>query len=221
MRIGTIQLKAPFILAPMAGFTDLAFRLLAKRCGCGLVFTEMVSAHGLVQGHARTLRYVRSDPEERPLAVQLFGSRPEILAQAASRVLELGADIIDLNMGCPVRKVTKGGSGAALLTDLKPDRAHYSHGSAGGGLPPYRKDARRVGFEPPDVSGGGTYSRARGGGRVHSASSNRSRAVRRRRGLVYDRTSKAGNRHTGYRKRRRPDAASGPGDGCGKPDVTP
>ena len=118
MRIGTIQLEAPFILAPMAGFTDLAFRLLAKKCGCGLVFTEMVSAHGLVQGHARTLRYVRSDPEERPLAVQLFGSRPDILAQAASKVRELGADIIDLNMGCPVRKVTKGGSGAALLTDL-------------------------------------------------------------------------------------------------------
>ncbi|MBI4777215.1 MAG: tRNA dihydrouridine synthase DusB [Deltaproteobacteria bacterium] len=118
MRIGGIQLEVPFLLAPMAGFTDSAFRLLTRKFGCGLAFTEMVSSNGVVQGHGRTLRYLHSNSEERPLAVQLFGSNPEILAGAASIAQKLGADIIDLNVGCPVRKVTKGGSGAALLKDL-------------------------------------------------------------------------------------------------------
>jgi len=119
MYIGGIQLEVPFIMAPMAGFTDSAFRLLTRKYGSGLVFTEMVSSHGVVQGHGRTLRYLHANPEERPLAVQLFGSNPEILARAASNAQELGADIIDLNVGCPVRKVNKSGSGAALLRDLK------------------------------------------------------------------------------------------------------
>lgn len=118
MKIRTLQLKNPIILAPMAGITDLPYRLIMKPAGAGLVFTEMVSAIGLVRakGRNRTFELLDSRPEERPLGVQLFGSDPDYLAQGA-RLVASHADLIDLNLGCPVPKVTKGGGGSALLRE--------------------------------------------------------------------------------------------------------
>jgi tRNA-dihydrouridine synthase B len=106
-------------MAPMAGYTDLPFRLLVRRLGCELACTEMVSAEGLVRKVNQTWALLKTIPEDHPLSVQLFGSNPEVMAQAAVLVGEAGADIIDINMGCSVKKVAKSGSGASLLKDLK------------------------------------------------------------------------------------------------------
>ncbi len=121
MNIGRLRLKNAICLAPMAGITDLPFRTLVREFGCGLAFTEMVSAAGLVRGTGKTGRYLDSSPEDRPLGVQLFGSDPETLAEATRMTVERGADLVDLNMGCPVKKVIRTGSGAALMRD--PQRA--------------------------------------------------------------------------------------------------
>jgi hypothetical protein len=116
MKIASLHLSNNVILAPMAGITDLPYRLVMKRFGAGLVFTEMVSANGLVRDGRRTMELLRSLPQERPLGVQLFGDDPQTLAQAAQMV-EAEADLIDLNLGCPVSKVVRGGAGSALLRD--------------------------------------------------------------------------------------------------------
>ncbi len=101
----------------MAGYTDLPFRLLCREQGAAAVFSEMISAHGLMQGQEKTLAMLQSVAEERPLIVQLFGAEPEVMAAAALRVCALPVDGIDLNMGCPVRKVTRKGAGAALMKE--------------------------------------------------------------------------------------------------------
>ena len=119
--IGKVILDNPTVLAPMAGVTDLAFRLLAKEMGCGLVVSEMVSAKGLLYENCRTRELMQIDPRERPTAIQLFGSVPAELAEAARRVTAAGADIIDFNMGCPTPKIVKNGEGSALLRS--PDKA--------------------------------------------------------------------------------------------------
>jgi tRNA-dihydrouridine synthase len=98
--------------------TDLPFRLVAREFGCGLCFTEMVSANGLVRETAKTLEYLKTCPEDRPLGVQIFGADPAVMAEAARIVGEHDPDILDLNMGCPVRKVVKTGAGAMLMKDL-------------------------------------------------------------------------------------------------------
>lgn len=116
LSIGGLVLENPLILAPMAGITDLAYRQIHKQFGAGLVTTEMVSAAGLIQGGPKTFELLRSDPAERPLSIQLFGSDPDTLAEAARRVEAYG-DLIDINMGCPVKKVIKGGAGVALMQD--------------------------------------------------------------------------------------------------------
>ena len=113
--IGKVGIDNPSVLAPMAGVTDLAFRLLAKEMGCGLVVSEMVSAKGLLYENCRTKDLIRIDPRERPTAIQLFGSVPSELAEAARRVEASGADIIDFNMGCPTHKIVRNGEGSALL----------------------------------------------------------------------------------------------------------
>jgi len=118
MKLGSHTLSFPYIMAPMAGYTDLPFRLLVRRLGCELAYTEMVSAEGLVRRLPPTWSILKTVPEDHPLSVQLFGSRPEVMAQAAVLAEEAGADIIDINMGCSVRKVAKSGSGAALLKNL-------------------------------------------------------------------------------------------------------
>lgn len=115
MQIGSITLANNTILAPLAGITNLPFRLLAKEAGCGLVCSEMISSHGLVYKSEKTLKMLDSTPEENPLSVQLFGAKPGIMAEAAAIVESSGADIVDINFGCPVRKVLRTGSGAALM----------------------------------------------------------------------------------------------------------
>ena len=115
LQIGSIKLKNSLIMAPLSGITNLPFRLMVKKLGAGLVTTEMVSAMGLAGINKKTFNYLRTDPEERPLAVQIFGSDPEVMARAAEIVVEAGAEIVDINMGCPARKVLKTGSGGALL----------------------------------------------------------------------------------------------------------
>jgi nifR3 family TIM-barrel protein len=116
MKIGAVNLPSPFAIAPMAGMTDTAFRRLVKRHGgCGLVVTEMVSSEGLVRGIDRTLEYAEYTEEERPVSVQIFGGDPEKMASAAQIVEAIGADIVDVNMGCPVPKIAKHDAGCSLM----------------------------------------------------------------------------------------------------------
>ncbi|MCP4110745.1 MAG: tRNA dihydrouridine synthase DusB [Desulfobacteraceae bacterium] len=117
MKIGSINLENITILAPLAGITNLPFRLIVKQAGCALVCSEMVSANGLVYKSGKTEQFLDSAPEERPLSVQIFGSDPSIMAEAAKIVESSGADILDINFGCSVRKILKSGSGAALMKD--------------------------------------------------------------------------------------------------------
>jgi tRNA-dihydrouridine synthase B len=120
-RIRDVAIPTRIVLAPMAGVSVQAFRRQGRRFGAGLVCSEMVSCAGLSHGNERTLGYLRIARDERPLAVQIFGSEPGIMAEAARMVEDAGADLVDINFGCPVRKVTKTGAGATLLED--PDRA--------------------------------------------------------------------------------------------------
>ncbi|HEX6463932.1 MAG TPA: tRNA dihydrouridine synthase DusB [Vicinamibacterales bacterium] len=118
MKVGSIDLAPPFALAPMAGMTDSAFRRLVKRRGgCGLVVTEMVSSEGLVRGIDRTLEYAEYTEEERPVSIQIFGGDPEKMAAAAQIVEGMGADIVDVNMGCPVPKIAKHNAGCSLMRE--------------------------------------------------------------------------------------------------------
>ena len=118
MKIGRIELTPPFALAPMAGMTDTAFRRLVKRRGgCGLVVTEMVSSEGLVRGIDRTLEYAEYTEEERPVSIQIFGGDPEKMAAAAQVVEGMGADIVDVNMGCPVPKIANHNAGCSLMRE--------------------------------------------------------------------------------------------------------
>ena len=118
LQIGRQTLETPFIIAPMAGMTDTAFRRLVKRHGaCGLVVTEMVSSEGLVRGIDRTLEFAEYTEEERPVSIQIFGGDPEKMADAAQIVEGLGADIVDVNMGCPVPKIAKHNAGCSLMRE--------------------------------------------------------------------------------------------------------
>jgi len=124
MRIGRIALDEPLILAPMAGITDQYFRLLLKRIGgVGMVTMEFISSEALTRGSDRTRHMMQYAEEERPLAIQIYGSHPERMAEAAQFVQAIGADVVDINMGCPANKVLKGCSGAALMGDLDLARA--------------------------------------------------------------------------------------------------
>lgn len=116
--IGSVALDAPVILAPMAGVCDLPYRIICRSYGAALVCAEMVSDKGLVYHNSRTREMLRIDEREHPLSMQIFGSEACTMAQAAAMVEEAGADIIDINMGCPVKKVIQNGSGSALMRDL-------------------------------------------------------------------------------------------------------
>jgi nifR3 family TIM-barrel protein len=120
-RIDDVEVPTRLVLAPMAGVSVQAFRRQGRRFGAGLVCSEMVSCAGLDHGNERSLGYLRIARDEHPLAVQIFGSEPATMARAARMVEEAGADLVDINFGCPVRKVTKTGAGATLLDD--PDHA--------------------------------------------------------------------------------------------------
>jgi len=117
MKIGNLSLRNEIILAPMAGITNLPFRLINRGFGIGLAFTEMISANGLIRGMKKTLHYLDSRDDDRPLGVQIFGAEPSILADAAKIITDFGVDLLDINMGCPVKKVVKTGAGAALMKD--------------------------------------------------------------------------------------------------------
>jgi tRNA-dihydrouridine synthase B len=117
VNIGGLDIAGRALLAPMAGVTDLAFRVVVRRFGCGLVASEMVSAAGLHQGGRGSRALLATTPEEAPLAVQLFGSDPARMAEGARKVVEAGAALVDVNMGCPVLKVVRTGAGIALMRD--------------------------------------------------------------------------------------------------------
>ncbi len=119
MRIRDIPVDPPLVLAPLAGLTDSPMRRLCRRHGASVVWTEMVSAEGAVRNSWKTFELLAFHEEERPIVFQLFGSRPEAMAEATRRVASLSPDAIDINAGCPVKKVVKSTSGAALMRDLK------------------------------------------------------------------------------------------------------
>lgn len=119
MHLGPLQLQSPFILAPLAGYTDLPFRLLCREHGASLVYSEMLSCHGLVFRQKNTLEMLATVGEERPVAMQLFGAEPEFMGEAAAYLSQLPIDAIDINMGCPVRKVIQKGAGCALMRQPK------------------------------------------------------------------------------------------------------
>src|SRR5213080_5569857 len=151
-QLGGLKLANRLVLAPLAGIGNWFVRLQAKRFGAGLVVSEMVSSFGLKYGDERTHReFLRIHPEEHPMAIQLFGHDPEAMRIAAGMVAEAGADMIDINMGCPVRKVCKTGAGASLLDE--PDRAVALARAAheGSGLPVTVK--LRSGQRPGELTG--------------------------------------------------------------------
>ena len=117
LKIGAVELKNNLALAPMAGITNAAFRSLCIEGGAGLVVSEMVSAESIRYGNKKSLKLLEIYPSEHPIAMQLFGADPESMASAAGLAAELGADIIDINAGCPVKKVLRSGSGAALMKE--------------------------------------------------------------------------------------------------------
>ena len=119
MKIGKVNIDFPVLLAPMAGYTDYPFRVLCKRMGAGLVYSEFVSADGIIRENTRTIEMIHFSDEERPIGIQIFGSDPDTMSQAASFIdRKFSPDIIDINYGCPVPKVTKKGGGSAALKDL-------------------------------------------------------------------------------------------------------
>ncbi|HEY9288874.1 MAG TPA: tRNA dihydrouridine synthase DusB [Candidatus Dormibacteraeota bacterium] len=121
MRVGPYLLSSPVYVAPMAGVTDAPFRKLAREFGAGLACTEMISSEALVRGHRESFRLMDLRWDERPVSVQLMGGDPQVMAEASRLVAENGADIVDINMGCPVPKVVKTSGGSSLLRD--PGRA--------------------------------------------------------------------------------------------------
>jgi tRNA-dihydrouridine synthase B len=150
--LGGVPIENRVVLAPLAGIGNWFVRLQAKRFGAALVVSEMVSSFGLAHGNERTVReFLRIHPDEHPLSMQLFGHDPAVMAEASGMVADAGADLIDLNMGCPVRKVCKTGAGVALLSD--PDRAVAlaQAARAGSGLPVTVK--LRPGDRPGDRDG--------------------------------------------------------------------
>lgn len=115
MKIGNVILENNVFLAPMAGVTDKPFRILCKEQGCGLLYTEMISAKGIYYNDTKSFKLTEIDSSEEPTALQIFGSEPDIMATVAERLSQLNTSIIDINMGCPTPKITKNGEGSALM----------------------------------------------------------------------------------------------------------
>ncbi len=119
LKIGAVRLDSPVILAPMSGVTDMPFRRLVKRCGVGLVVSEMIASRAMIHAAKKTLKMASHCADEHPMAVQLAGCEPDVVAEAARLNEDRGASLIDLNLGCPVKKVTNGDAGSALMRDEK------------------------------------------------------------------------------------------------------
>jgi len=115
LKIGGIQLSQPYIMAPIAGYTDSPFRRMVKKAGAGLLYTQLISANALIHNNEKTLTLLKHLPEEKPIAVQLLGRDIDVLIKASQTAMDAGADIIDLNLGCPARNVVNNGTGSALL----------------------------------------------------------------------------------------------------------
>lgn len=117
IKIGSIELPMPVLLAPMSGVTDMPFRRLVKRRGAGLVISEMIASQAMIRHTRQTMKMIEKSPEEQTVAIQLAGCEPEVMAEAAHLNEDLGAHIIDINMGCPVKKVVNGHAGSSLMRD--------------------------------------------------------------------------------------------------------
>ena len=148
-KIGSVEIENPFVLAPMAGITDLPFRLLCKEQGAGLLYTEMVSAKAISYHNRNTVSLMETDPKEHPVALQLFGSEPELMGEVAKSIEDQPFDILDINMGCPVPKVVNNGEGSALLKDPALIREIIKAVSGAVRKPVTAK--MRIGFEGADV----------------------------------------------------------------------
>ena len=148
-KIGSVEIENPFVLAPMAGITDLPFRLLCKEQGAGLLYTEMVSAKAISYHNRNTVSLMETDPKEHPVALQLFGSEPELMGEVAKSIEDQPFDILDINMGCPVPKVVNNGEGSALLKDPALIRKIIKAVSGAVRKPVTAK--MRIGFEGADV----------------------------------------------------------------------
>jgi tRNA-dihydrouridine synthase B len=150
--LGGLEIENRLVLAPLAGIGNWFVRLQARRHGAGLVVSEMVSSFGVVHGNERTIReFLRIHPDEHPVSIQLFGHDPGVMREAAAATAAAGADVIDLNMGCPVRKVCKSGAGAALLAQPSKALAIARAARIGAGLPVTVK--LRPGLEPGERTG--------------------------------------------------------------------
>ena len=151
LKIGPVSIDPPVLLAPMAGYTDAAFRSICKRFHCGAVFTEMVNAAGVVHGSRRTLHLLETMPGERPIAAHLYAKEPGPLAEAAAEVEKLGRfDFIDINCGCPVRKIVAKGAGVALMKNPEKIQAMVRAVRAAVSLPVTIKT--RIGFSPDKMN---------------------------------------------------------------------
>ena len=148
-KIGPVEIENPFVLAPMAGITDLPFRELCKEQGAGLLYTEMVSAKAISYRNRNTIPLMEISPGENPVALQIFGSEPELMAEVAKSIEDQPFDILDINMGCPVPKVVNNGEGSALLKNPELIRKIVSAVSRAIKKPVTVK--MRVGFEGEDV----------------------------------------------------------------------
>ena len=148
-KIGPVDIENPFVLAPMAGITDLPFRMLCKEQGAGLLYTEMVSAKAISYRNRNTIPLMEISPKEHPVALQIFGSEPELMAEVARSIEDQPFDILDINMGCQVPKVVNNGEGSALLKDPELIRKIVSAVSRAVKKPVTVK--MRIGFEGADV----------------------------------------------------------------------
>ncbi len=205
LRLGNVPLDSPLVLAPMAGVTDRDFRLIVRRIGgVGLVTMEFIASRALVRGVARTLDLMHFLPEERPISIQIYGSDADTMAEAARLVEAMGADICDINMGCPANKILKGCSGCALMGDLELAARDRLDGAQGDLDPAHRQvpsrsrsRAQELPRARPDLRG--DRRRRRRAPRPHRAPD----VQRRRHGAMgRDRPSQGGGRHPGVRQRR-------------------
>ncbi len=174
MQIGSHQFPGSFFLAPLAGVSDRPFRAICRRMGASFAYTEMVSAHGLVQGALQTASYLDREPDEDPFAVQIFAAEPEILARGAAVAVAAGAGIIDINMACPVRKVCGSGAGAALGRD--PARVEAAVRAVGDAVPVPVTIKIRAGWDEGEVNCVDVVRAAEAGGAAAVAIHGRTRA---------------------------------------------
>ena len=162
IRLRLLTLENNLVLAPMAGVSNLPFRLIAREAGAALVFSETLSAKGLLDGGRKTWRMLETSPREAPVAFQLFGSEPELLGEASRQLEDAGVEWLDLNVGCPVKKFIKNGAGSALLRDLPRAAAIVRAMRAELLGHPLGEDARGLGRELDQRAGVRAHRRGRG-----------------------------------------------------------